>query len=247
MSTVATLRIAPVKALATVTVAKVTIGPQGVPEDRRLFLVDAADAVVTQRSHPQLSQVVPDLDLAAGVLSVQLPDGAVVGDELTSPGPQLRTSLFGRERVGRVIDGGVAEALSALAGERVRLVLADSAGTGWDEGPVSILGRASAAHIGAPSGDTLRFRMLVELDGTAPYEEEAWVGREIELGAARLFVRQPLDRCVVITQSPLSGEHDWDGLRVLAEERGRDHLCLGVIADVVTPGDVAVGDDLTVL
>lgn len=240
MPVVATLRVAPVKGLATVLRDAVHLDEQGVAEDRRLFLLDAAGGVITLRSHPHLVGVTPDLDLAQGVVSVTLPDGTVASCELSAAGEQVCAHLYGKDRRGRVLTGEVAEVLSGVAGEPVRVVLADRTGVGWDEGPVSILGRASAEAIGGPQRDRARYRMLVEVDGVEPFEEDTWVGRELALGDARVTVTQRLVRCVIITQSPATGQKDWDGLHALAEH-GRRDLCLGVIADVVAPGEVRLG------
>lgn len=241
MAVVARLRVAPVKGLATVLRDQIHLDEEGVAEDRRLFLLDRDGAVVTMRSHPQLVQVVPDLDLDGALLGVTLPDGAVVSSPLRDAAQPVSARLFGKERNGRVLPGAVADALSHIAGEPLRLVLADATGVGWDEGPVSILGQASAAAVGGDDHDAARYRMLIEVEGTAAYEEDTWVGRQLDLGDARVRVTHPLERCVVITKSPTTGSPDWDGLRVLAEQRGRDRLCLGVIAEVVKPGRVEVG------
>lgn len=243
MAVVAGLRVAPVKGLATVARQRVRIESQGVPEDRRLFILDAQGAVVTLRSHPQLVQVTPDLDLDHGVLRVALPDGTTVSSELEHASAHVTARLYGKERAGRVVPGDVPEALSTMAGEPVRIVLADEVGVGWDEGPVSILGRASAEAVGGPHRDRARYRMLIELEETQPYEEDTWIGRHIEAGEARLEVTQALVRCVIITQSPATGAADWDGLRELARTRGPE-LCLGVIAQVVSPGEVRVGSEV---
>lgn len=239
MAVVATLRVAPVKGLATVTRDRIWIDADGVAEDRRVFLLDDRGAVITIRSHPQLVAVTPDLDLQRGVLSVTLGDGAVASSHLAEAAEPVEAHLFGRQRPGRVLHGDVARALSAAAGEQVRVIVADRTGVGWDDGPVSIIGRSSAAVIGAP--DRARYRMLVELDETSPYEEDTWVGYDVELGQARVHVTHQLQRCVVVTRSPATGEKDWDGLHALAQARGRDQLCLGVIAEVSVPGQVSVG------
>lgn len=234
------LRVAPVKGLGTITPQRVQIDEMGVAEDRRLFLLDAAGAVVTLRSHPQLVQVVPDLDLEQGVLRVRLPHGDIATSVLSDAAHEVHAELYGKHRRGRVLGGDVPAALSAHVGVPVRVVLADRTGVGWDEGPVSIISRSSAAAVGGDDRDRARYRMLVELDETDPYEEDTWVGREVALGDARVRVTHPLQRCVIITQSPQTGQQDWDGLRRLAEVRDRD-LLLGVIAEVVSPGVVSVG------
>lgn len=249
MSTVTALHVAPVKALAAVPRPQVRLEHDGVPEDRRLFLLRADGSVATIRQIPTLALVEPDLDLAAGTLAISLPDGTAARSDLAATGAPLQARLFGKDRAGHHLPGDVEEALSAYAEEPLRLALADRTGTGWDEGPVSIVTRASAVAVDAPSGEEQmrRFRMLVEFEGAAAYEEDSWVGHDVRIGGAVVRVTHPLERCVVITTSPRTAEKDWDGLRTLVERRGRDLICLGVIATVVTPGDVRVGDPIEVL
>lgn len=249
---VTTLRVAPVKALRSVRRDRVVLERQGVAEDRRLFLLDAHGAVITLRDHPQLTQVVPDLDLAEHTLSVRLPGGTVATSELTATGEPVNTTLFGKDRSGRVVAGPVAGALSDYVGEPVRLVLADRTGVGWDEGPVSLIGRASAEAVAAPeepgAPPAERFRMLVEIGGVDAYEEDSWPGRRVRLGEdVVLQVTHPLGRCVIINSSPATGAKDWQGLKTLAALRGPDRVTLGVIASVERPGAVSVGDTVTVL
>lgn len=251
MHTVTKLRVAPVKGLGVVRRERVLLETQGVAEDRRLFLLRTDGSVVTQRRYPELTRVLPDLDLARGTLSVTFPDGTAATSHVNETGEELRATLFGKDRSGRLVPGPVAEALSDHVAEPLRLVLADSTGVGWDEGPVSILGRASADAVEVPDGHgasaTERFRMLVEIAGTAPYAEDSWVGAQLRLGAAMVRVTQPLGRCVIINHSPDTGKKDWDGLRTLAALRGHERVTLGVIATVDRPGEVRVGDTVEVV
>jgi len=245
------LRVAPVKALASVSRTSVRLERPGVAEDRRLFLLCDNGSVVTMRRFPELTAVVPDLDLAAATLTVTLPDGSEVITVLGSPGERVGAVLFGRTRTGSVVEGEVAKALSSYVGERLRLVLAESVGMGWDEGPVSLVGHASVGAVGTPSDpggpDLARFRMLVDVTGTEPFEEDTWVGRRIRLGTATVRVSHPLQRCVVIDYRASSGARDWEGVRTLTARRGADQLTLGVIGEVHEPGDVHVGDPVNLV
>ncbi|HET6627097.1 MAG TPA: MOSC N-terminal beta barrel domain-containing protein, partial [Nocardioidaceae bacterium] len=243
------LRIAPVKALATISPDRVFLDTEGVAEDRRLFLVHADGAVVTQRRHPRLTGVVPDLDLAQQRLTVTFPDGTTATSELSAVGEHVSTTLFGKDRAGRVVPGAVADTLSQFAGVPMRLVLAQATGVGWDEGPVSLIAQASVQAAGPPAGPgssvSGRFRMLLEVDGTEAYAEDSWVGHRLVIGDAVLRVTHPLERCVVINHSPVTGRQDWPGLKTLVARRGR--VTLGVIADVEQPGGISVGDTAEVI
>jgi uncharacterized protein len=244
---VRSLQIAPVKALAVVSRDAVTIGPHGVADDRRLFLVTDDGAVATLRTVPQLVTVVPTLDLVTGTVAVDLPDGRRVEQRLTTRGPVVRARLHGRHRVGMVTRGAVGEALSEVAGVRLHLVMTDGSGHGWDEGPVTVLATESVRAVrGAADRDMARFRMTVGVEGIAAFEEESWTASRIHVGEAVLGGARPLGRCVVIERSPASGQRDWRGLRRLAACHPAGRIRLGVVASVLRPGVVRVGDRVEV-
>lgn len=240
MPAVTALHVVPVKGLAAVPRQQVTLEHDGVPEDRRLFLLRENGSVATIRQVPALAVIASELDLEAGTLSVTPPDGRTATTALADVAEPLEAELYGRVRAGRRLPGAVEDAVSAHAGERLRLVLGTRTGVGWDEGPVSLVTRASAQAIGVPQ--LRRLRMLVEFEGESAYEEDSWVGQEVKLGDALVRVEFPLQRCVVINTSPDTADRDWDGVRRLVEARGRDLVCLGVIASVVRPGEIRVGD-----
>jgi hypothetical protein len=114
---------------------------------------------------------------------------------------------------------------------------------------VSLIGQASVAAVETPQvpdgSGSARYRMLIEVGGTEPYEEDSWVDRDVRVGEAQLTITQALERCVVITYSPRDGGKDWAGLQALADH-GRGQLTLGVIASVGAPGMVRVGDPVEV-
>jgi uncharacterized protein YcbX len=249
---VSRLAIAPVKGLAVVRVPSVRLTSAGVREDRRFFLLDDDGKVVTIRRHAELAAVVPSWIPGSRRLDLTLPGGEVVGgDAELELGERVESELYGRPRVGREVLGPYSDALSEIAGARIRLAMHDEPGSGWDEAPVSIVSSASldeVARRGEVDGgvDVRRFRMLVQVDGVEALGEDAWIGSEVELGAARLRIVAALERCTIVTRDPDSGERDWDGLRVLADWRGKDHVCLGVLGEVVSEGEVRVGDELRV-
>ena len=105
-------------------------------------------------------------------------------------------------------------------------------------------------HAGVDRVDSRRFRMLIELDGAGPHEEDTWIGGRVAIGDAILSITKPVARCAITTQDPDTGARDLDTLRTLIEYRGlRDgkHADFGVLADVVQPGRVRLGDAVRVL
>lgn len=87
--------------------------------------------------------------------------------------------------------------------------------------------------------DERRLRPNIVLDTEdAPLAEEAWIGRELELGAVRLRVRARTQRCVMVGFAQGELPEAPTALRSIAQE---NDSYLGIYADVITPGVIAVG------
>ncbi len=79
---------------------------------------------------------------------------------------------------------------------------------------------------------------------------EAWVendliGRQVQIGDAVFLVRERVMRCLATTANPQTGERDADTLKALNENWG--HQDFSVYAEVVTGGDIKLGDSVKVL
>lgn len=112
----------------------------------------------------------------------------------------------------------------------------------FDDGPVSLLGVGSVDALARERGvavDVRRFRANVLLDIAEPFAEEAWVGRDVRLGSAVLRVSMPSPRCVMVDMRTADLPEQPGNLKALGALNGAR---LGVVAAVVTPGTVAVGD-----
>ena len=139
--------------------------------------------------------------------------------------------------------------MSALAGSPVRLVRADHLAA-VANAPATLVSDGSLARFAAAAGadgvDARRFRMLFELAGCQPHEEDDWEGRCFSIGSAVVRVGAGVDRCAVTTRDPETAIRDLDTLRVLADYRGRrasdGAVLFGVYATVEAPGRVRVGD-----
>jgi uncharacterized protein YcbX len=88
---------------------------------------------------------------------------------------------------------------------------------------VSIVSLASVADVGRHAGDEQldprRFRMLIEIDGVGPYEEDGWQGRRVRVGDAIVRVGDRMNRCVMTTLDPDTGEQNAPVLDALATYR----------------------------
>lgn len=249
---VARISIAPVKALALVHPQEVELGRSGVPGDRRFWLVEADGRLVNGKTHPELMRVRPDWDEASRRLALRFPDGEVVEGDV-EPGAPVEATLYGVPHASRAVPGPWQEALSGFAGAPLTLLWSERGAVdrGADRGGwASLVSRASLERLRAEARaeapvDGRRFRMLFELDGPGPHEEDDWIGGRVQIGEAVLAPIGDVGRCVVTTCNPDTGVSDLDTLRALAGYRreGRlEPLPFGVYCDVAVPGRVRVGD-----
>ena len=165
----------------------------------------------------------------------------------------MSVGLFDRAIPVRVPDGPFTEAIRTHARDDTlvftRVVEPEYAG---GKHRASVVSLASVADVGRHTGhealDARRFRMLIEIDGIDPYEEDAWQGRWVRFGDAVVRIGERMNRCVMTTLDPDTGEQNAPVLDALTEYRkvGAE-LLLGVYGDVEQPGAIAVGDDVTVL
>ena len=250
MATVSLLSITPVKGLALVHPDEVEVTRRGVPENRRFFLVDETGKRWSGLPDGPLYGVHAETDSAADHLRLEFPDGTVI-DGAVELGEPVVTRFFGHSSRGRFVTGPANDAFSELLGAPVRLVRSDDAGGGVDDSPVSILTDASLAELARQSGETevdgRRFRMLVQVAGTEPHEEDAWIGRRVRIGDAVVRVTKPDARCRMTTRNPETGLRDFDTLKAIKSYRGvragdGKAIDFGVYADVDEPGRVRVGD-----
>ena len=113
---------------------------------------------------------------------------------------------------------------------------------------VSIINLASVAALETATGAAvhpLRFRGNIYVAGWPAWHEFDLLGREVEIGAARLKVIKRIVRCAATDVDPNTGIRDLTIPKTLLQTLG--HADCGVYAEVVTGGDIAKGDALITL
>jgi uncharacterized protein YcbX len=262
MPVVSRLSTTPVKGTALHSPTGVTLGRDGVADNRRFHLVDGRYRLFNGKHHGPLVRVTADYD--GQQLTLRIPDREPVVGTTTELGEAVVTDFYGRPVPGHLVEGPWSAALSDFVGEPVHLVAPETAGAAVDVHPVTLVSSATVEHLRSvtPGGEALdhrRFRMLVEVDGVGVHEEDSWVGRRVRLGGATIRVVGPVPRCVVTNENPDTGVVDFNTLKSIVRYRGEletqlstpvAHLpdagkvVFGLYATVEEPGDIALGDDV---
>ena len=254
MLSVSRLSVTTVRGLALLHPDAVQLEPLGVPDDRRYMLMTRDGRLFDGTKDGTLVQIKAELAHDPEQLTLTFPDGAVVAGEVAL-GAVARFVAHDRPFPIRPVIGPWAEAISAFLGRPLLLVRAERDSGEPDREAVSIVSEASVEELSRRSGlesrlDARRFRMLVEVAGARPYEEDEWQGRQVQIGEATIRVTRPDPRCVITTQDPDTGLRDFPTLHAIRQHRGiRDgrHLDFGVYAEVVRTGLLRVGDRVTPL
>jgi uncharacterized protein YcbX len=244
--------LSPVKSLGLQRVENARVGEAGFAGDRLFFVVDERGRLCTQRQCGALVRVAAAWDEASDRLRLRFPDGAEV-EGSAAGGDPIVTRFFGTDLSANLVDGPFAAALSAFAGQPLRLVRAKP-GTAFDDHPVSLCSEASVAALAtaARAGDLdeRRFRPNIYVSGVDAHGEDGWIGAAVAVGDdVVLHVAMRDARCVITTHNPATGEPDIDTLNVIAAYRTDQpkQANFGVYATVERSGVVSVGDTITVL
>ncbi len=223
---IASLRRYPVKSVAGQPLERVLVETRGVQGDRLWSVRDADGKLGSGKSTRRFRKMDGLLALAAHYDGetpvIEFPDGR-----------RLRGD-----------DPAVHDALSRHVGRPVTLAREDRV-SHFDDGPVHLVTTSSLSLVGRAHGHDvdlrrLRPNLLLDTGTEAGFVEETWVGRRITIGEdLQLEIRAPMPRCVMVNL-PQTGLPPEPGL--LATLTGLNRAQVGVVADVLAPGAVAVGD-----
>ncbi len=245
----------PVKGLSAEKLDRAALTPgRCLPHDRRFAIAlgstdfDPAHPEWLSKTHfvmlmrdEKLARLHTRFDADSGTLSIAEGEREVVRASLIEPGGCRAIAEF----VGGFLGGAVAGPLRVVAASGHAFADARRKPDATTDQYVSLINRASIgaleAAIGAPV-DPIRFRANVYFDGVPAWSEHEWVGGEITAGGARLRVIAPITRCAATQVNPATAERDLDITGAL--QRAFGHNLMGVYAEVVTGGDIRVGDTL---
>ena len=255
--TIAAIYRYPVKGLSPEPLSRVALIPgECLPQDRRFAIALAATRFDRKRPEwlpkthfvmlmrdEKLAQLNTRFAAETGELTIEHKGGVAAQARLTEPDGCRVVSEFLAEFLGPAVAGPlrIVDAPGHAFADAKRKPNATS------DKYVSLINRASIAalerFVQAPV-DPLRFRANVYFQGAPPWSELDWIGSEIALGDARLKVIAAITRCAATQVNPATAERDLDIVGAL--QRGFGHNLMGIYAEVVAGGDIAMGDALTV-
>jgi uncharacterized protein len=234
IATVTGLFVYPLKSARGIECSRVHVSATGFESDRQWMLVNAHGVFLSQRTHPQLACVVP-----------QLEDGALVLEAPGMPPLRLPRICVGERLAVRVhqdgcagLDEGPTAAAwaSRIAGEPVRLVrvppdTARHANPGFagpvpapmgfaDGYPVLVCNQASLEDLNSrlPIGIPMeRFRPNVVLEGLPPWAEDRI--DTLAFGAVTLRLVKPCTRCTIPSIDQRTGRLSTDPAPALRQFR----------------------------
>jgi len=251
LAKVARFNLTPVKSTALHHPDVIDLRRDGAVGDRRFLFARPDGTRLSGISKAPLIPIVAAWLAAEERLLLRLPDGSIAEGSALPVGARVDVKLFDRTIPARAIDPVFAEAIAA-GDETLALLRVDEPEYAGGRHRASIVSLASVADLGSrgadPELDPRRFRMLIELEGLNPYDEDAWQGRRIRLGEAVIRLRDRMPRCVMTTLDPDTGEKNFDALKLLAGyRRVGTEVVLGVYGDVEEPGRIERGDSVELL
>ena len=251
-ATVVELRRHPVKSMRGESLDVVRADERGIVGDRAYGVFDRATGhLLSAKRLPQMLGATArfvDGAVTDDALAITLPDGVVLRG--LDAGVHERLSAW----LGRAVELRRAEAGGGPSSVEVEIDLDDPSqvvefetrpGLLFDGAPLHLLTTQSlaAAHALHPQGvwSVDRFRPGIVLDAPtgATWPEDAWVGGDLTVGGVAIHVRRGCFRCVLTTRAVGEAPADKEILRTLAAHHGTD---LGITADVLAAGTIAVGD-----
>jgi uncharacterized protein YcbX len=213
----------PVKSMGGESLGSVAVDSRGLAGDRLYAVVDGVGKLASGKHSQRFRRRDEVFEFASRTTSE--------GVRVTGP---AGTWLVGDTE----LDAHLSEAMR----DQVR-VLAEDQIPHHDAGQVSLVGTASLdwcrEHLGVDA-DRRRIRPNLVVDTSEPFVEESWSG-SVRIGGIELRTLRRIERCrmIDIAQEGLPREGRW--LKALSDTRD---MSLGIYLDVVSPGVMAVGDEV---
>ncbi len=242
MATITGLFVYPVKSARGIVRSSVRVSATGFEWDRHWMIVDAKGSFLTQRTHPQLARIVPEI--ATDSLHLSAPGMPVLQVPLAPVGTALPVRVWDDRCIGLDQGTEAEEWVSRAVGHPVRLIrvapsMARVASAKYagstpapmafaDGYPVLVCNQASLADLNGrlPAPIPMeRFRPNLVLEGLQPFAEDRIAS--LRIGNVTLRLVKPCTRCVIPSIDQQSGEPSTNPTPALRKFRF-DRTLLGV-------------------
>jgi uncharacterized protein len=258
MATVSALALYPIKECAGIVVEQAEVTSTGLAHDRLFAVVGPDGATTWQGETPRLATVQGRILHQGAKLALSAPGTGELVLDVVVDGASRPVDVD--KWPGSGIDQGdeAAEWLSGVLGRPVRLVReparASRARSGADLTALLVLSLSSLDGLnariierGAEPVPMSRFRPNIVISGWPEPHTEDRVGR-MTIGGTEIGFGELAIRCAVTLVDQSAGVRAGpEPLRTLADYRREpDGVSFGMKAAVLTPGDIAVGDGVTV-
>lgn len=251
MPTITTLTLYPIKSCAGISLQTAVVSSAGLSHlgvhDREWMLVDSDGLFVTQRSHPRMALIVPQLQ--ADRLTVQAPDMAPL-EIPTAPlaagmAPAIAVTIWDDQLSAHDCGDEAGRWFSEVLGLPCRLVRFDPAikrlaSKNWTAGanvptrfpdgfPLLVISQGSLDDLnqklqaqGRAAVPMNRYRPNIVIDGVDAFEED--FAATIEAGTAHLQLVKPCTRCPMPSVDQATGEFGPDPMDILQTYRGNPRV-----------------------
>jgi hypothetical protein len=238
----------PVKGLSAEPLDRVNLAvAEGLPLDRAFAL-----ALGSTRFDPARPEFLPKTNFLMLMRDEKLAllatryDAATATLEISRGGRLVARGRVDQSAGRAVIEQVFAAYMGGVVRGTPRLVQAPGhAFTDVPEKTVTLISLTSLDELSRVVGQPLdpsRFRANVIVEGLAPWAEKTWTGRDLTIGGTSFRVRGQIDRCAATNVDPGTGKRDLNLPKTLNSAFGGN--LFGVYLDVLTAGEVAVGDPI---
>jgi uncharacterized protein YcbX len=260
MIRISALFIYPVKSCRGIEVGTARFDELGPVNDRRWMVVDENGEFLTQRTHPMLAKITPEVHdeglrlHASGRPSLYVPqrqEGRIAVRVWNFSGSGLDQGDHAARWLSDLLDVPCRLAQVDANTQRPVKLKGQTTGklVGFADGfPALLLGESSILDLSRRAGTALsvrRFRPNIVVSGSPPYAEDEW--RSFAAGSLHFDVVKPCERCVITTLDPDTLEQGKEPLRTLATYRKTpDGVIFGQNCIHRGPGSIRVGDLVSV-
>lgn len=251
----------PVKSMLGEPLSAARVTERGLQGDRRYALLDVETGHVVSAKNPRRWPTMFSFHArlrsgdSTGV-EITFPDGTILASDASEINAVLSEGLGRKVTLTNVppsqpVLEQFSPNLESLSGQDHEATVKIVPATFFDEAPVHLLTTATlqALHVRNPDGrfDARRFRpnVLIETELSASgFVENDWKGQILTIGAqVRLAVTSLCARCVMTTLPQQGLPQDLSILRTAVQH---NQGMVGVLATVVTPGEVHAGDPVRI-